>query len=120
MYSLDEAEYKSLSDRYGEANARAYITRLSNHMSSKDKSYADHAATLSRWLEEDLQKGQINLPVKEISMPNKCDKCGKTLVDGVCKDCKRRVYGSGGKYEFFDMMSNKDIEEFESRASSFF
>lgn len=117
---LDEQEYISLTEQYGEANTRVYITRLSNHMSSKNKDYSNHSSTLSRWLEDDYQKGQIQLPTTPISMPTKCDKCGKPLVEGTCKSCGRRLYGSNGSYVFEDIPDQKEIEKLANRASSYF
>jgi hypothetical protein len=116
---LSKDEYTSLCNRFGKDNTRAYINKVSTYMQTKGKTYADHYATVQQWLEDDIAKGQIRLPSAEPVMPTKCDKCGKTLVDGKCVSCNRRVYGEGGSYQFEDIPDPTEIQRFAEKMRSF-
>ena len=53
---LSDEEYKRFSEKVGE-RTEWYINRLSYHMQSKGKTYADHLATMLSWWHDDMNPG---------------------------------------------------------------
>ena len=66
FFISDESRKKLIAD-YGKALAEQYIEKVKNHCQSKGKTYADYAATVRKWLDEDLSNGRIHKP-KESSI----------------------------------------------------
>jgi len=62
QFFISDDSRQQLIDEYGKALAEQYIEKVKNHCRSKGRRYADNAATVRKWLDEDLSKGKIHKP----------------------------------------------------------
>ena len=93
---IEDEKLKQLVADYGKEPISKYVDKCIKYREEKGYGHKDVISTIRSWAIEDGCK--ITSPMDPY--PTHCEKCGSSLVNGICEPCGLRVYSINGKHTF--------------------